>query len=338
MLAAGKSKQIYSDSGPGPQTLAGGDSTVGYFGQVSNTDLFSAADIVAQIPELAAATISNDNTPWLKFLYYGKYLFIKKYPIFYASASGSITSWAGLYAAGMLAGVDSVGAPGVAYPTWQLRFLNKGPYKFKIRTVTGDANPTPTQTVGTSTDTTPRRSSMFTELLYRCCNISFSLYTEQKFEQFLSSDMLGTSAIGEVNRENLVNTTYPNGAPLFHYNTTVSTTGISGYVLGARSPIYSALYRPVLELVPANQLFTIRPSTVSVNNAPPLVASATQAAVATLSTSLKRLSAIVPSTVIVTKTSNPTPTVNTPISRLQTIVPVDVALKRSANVGYTFNP
>jgi hypothetical protein len=264
LLAAGAAKLVYPNSGPGPISAVGTDD-VAFFGEVSNAEVLTADEFKAQIPEFFAASVTNDNIPWLKFRYYGKFLFIKKQAIFTLSSTNFSTSWISLYRAGLIYGEEGIG-PGV-YPfgqTDQLRIVKKGSYSFKVRTITGDETGLATQVVNSSgSDASPRRKSMFTELLYRVSDNVIPLYPEKKFAKYPWQDLIANI---EINREILLNASYPNGTPLLRGSFNgAAPIYITGYSLQGGTPLTSAYYwRPVLELIAQNELFKLGTYRISV--------------------------------------------------------------------------
>lgn len=65
------------NTGPGPQTLIGGDSRAGYYGTISASD-FITGDDLARAVGLTAGIAQNSDVDWLKFAYKGETYFIPK--------------------------------------------------------------------------------------------------------------------------------------------------------------------------------------------------------------------------------------------------------------------
>lgn len=90
----------YPDSGPGNKYLLAGDGTNGYFGRVSQQELFTVAELNDLIrPDTAPTKIAFD---WLKFFRNGK--------IVYLPTAGTLTAtWTALYQAGAIFGTGDAG-------------------------------------------------------------------------------------------------------------------------------------------------------------------------------------------------------------------------------------
>lgn len=264
-LAAGARKLVYPNSGPGPITAVGTDD-VAYFGEVSNAEVLTADEFKSQITEFSMATVTNDDIPWLKFRYYGKFLFIKKQAIFKQTSGAFLTNWSQLYAAGLIYGVDGVGPDFVPdSKVNQIRIVKKGSYSFKVRTITGDETEAATQPfTSNGSDTSPRRKSMFTELMYRVVSGDIPNYPEKKFEKYTWSDVIGNI---EINREISIGSSAPAGTPLLRGSFNASSPiYITGYSLQAGTTLSNAYnWRPVLELIAANELFNLASYRISVN-------------------------------------------------------------------------
>jgi hypothetical protein len=339
MLAAKKLGTSYQNSGPGP-TTAIGDSNVAYFGQVTNADLFSAAGLQAQIPELAAATFTalNDADVWFKFYYYGKFIFIKKKPMF-----ATWPTWAKLYNAGMIYGVDGAGPYNAGTPVNQVRLVTKGPYQFKLRTITSDNTESATQTAGTSTttgqDLSPRRSSMFTELIYRLCNdVIGSAYPESKFESFPYSDFMNGV---ELCREVLVNSSFPAGTILERGNIVSVAPRIAGYRIGFANITTQDAWRPVLELVMPGDVFSLQSFSLSVTGVLVGPAAHIRAPVPDAGqdpTTVQKLTSFT----ITSDNKSPVAGIkhvtNTVLTKVTGLLPINVNATPVAGVTATFNP
>jgi hypothetical protein len=265
MLAmGGGGKKIYPDSGPGP-IAAVGDDDVAYFGEVSNAEILSAEEFVNQIPELFGAAVLNDSMPWLKFRYYGKYLFIKKYPIFQLTTGNFQTNWASLYNAGLIYGVDGPGPYNFTTNVNQLRFVKKGAHTFKVRTITGDATETATNFDSSNSGRKDLvvRKSMFTELLYRVINEKLTGYDQKKFASFHVSDVVSNGG-HEVTRE-IVKTGLGAGRVVMRGMGYASPGSMASYTFNLP---WAALdkferWRPVLELVGKNEVYGTKQHTLS---------------------------------------------------------------------------
>lgn len=64
---------------PGSQTLLAGDTNLGWYGEVPAADLIDGAAL-STLVGLTLGTPQNQSSPWLKFAYQGKTLFVAKQP------------------------------------------------------------------------------------------------------------------------------------------------------------------------------------------------------------------------------------------------------------------
>lgn len=113
------SKGIYlGNSGPGPKTLIAGDATLGYFGEVTDLQLFTPSQVAGQAgmylgTDNPTAVAAANGNMWLKFIWNGVVTFIAKMPF------RSNISWADLYAAGLVYGTRDNGKYPLATPKHQ---------------------------------------------------------------------------------------------------------------------------------------------------------------------------------------------------------------------------
>ena len=151
----------------------------------------------------------------------------------------------------MIDGSDDTGAynPGVGVN--QIRLVKTGNYTFKVRTITGDSvdpsNNVPRVAPGSTGLETAVHSSMWTDLLYGICSRLVGSYPSGKLWNYNDADLLNASYF-ELNRE-----TVPS------YATTALQRGktqINAYTSGDKGTV-GAAWRPVLELVDANQIFSL---------------------------------------------------------------------------------
>jgi hypothetical protein len=127
----------YPDSGPGPQKLLRGDWNLGYFGFVPIAQFFSASSYLSALNLSASlgTTQADWVTGWHKFIHKGKIVYIPNNVVV------TNTSWAQLYNAGLVFGMDNTGV--APYPITQnlnvpaLVNQNKqvvfGAYTFRVR-------------------------------------------------------------------------------------------------------------------------------------------------------------------------------------------------------------
>jgi len=130
---------FFLDTGPGPQKLLMGDWYAGYFGYVSNADFISRDDLVGSQGGLTPAQNNIFGTMnavsgfsgWHKFVFKGRILFFQHGP-------GAYSTPAAIYNAGMVYGIDGVGAviPTGASPAAgvaQNAMFTKNGYKYRVR-------------------------------------------------------------------------------------------------------------------------------------------------------------------------------------------------------------
>lgn len=108
MLVAGGGKPYYPNSGPGPKSLAGGNEQAGYFGTLTQAQLFTPTEIfnLLNIPTIGPST--DTSMIWCKFFYKGKIVYIPTRPI--NDGALQAFSWTDLYQLGLVYGTDSDGA------------------------------------------------------------------------------------------------------------------------------------------------------------------------------------------------------------------------------------
>lgn len=105
---------------PGPKHLIHGDMDEGYFGMVSNSDIFGAGKI-RDFVNPANGVVMNDTPDWFKFAYAGKVLFFPKRPIVYSS------SWDNLNTLSAIFGTDKT-IGGVSYKVRVMTGTVSDPY------------------------------------------------------------------------------------------------------------------------------------------------------------------------------------------------------------------
>ncbi len=107
--------------GPGSEVLLAGDDQLGWYGEVSGSDLLTYSTLATDIG-LSAGTLQHDaESLWLKFAYQGKILFVAKKP------ARHTVSW------------DDIDAVGAVFGTTQVTI---GSNTYNVRLMTGgDADP-----------------------------------------------------------------------------------------------------------------------------------------------------------------------------------------------------
>lgn len=108
---------FYPRSGPGPKSLAYGNTEFGYFGKVASTEVPTNGELVSLLLNargVAAGTV--DLAPgWYKFYFRNKVIFIPCSPV------ASTVSWNDIYNAGCMYGVNGVGSFPTDTPVNQYR-------------------------------------------------------------------------------------------------------------------------------------------------------------------------------------------------------------------------
>lgn len=107
MLVAGGGKPYYPNSGPGPKSLAGGNEQAGYFGTLTQNQLFTPTELFSLLGIPALGPSVDASLIWCKFFYKGKIVYIPTRPIH----DGSLQpfSWEDLYQLGLVYGTDDNG-------------------------------------------------------------------------------------------------------------------------------------------------------------------------------------------------------------------------------------
>lgn len=229
LLGAGSSK-FYPKTGPGPIELLAGSEEAGFFGEVSSSELFTSQELASQVRLLSEGTPSVTFPTWLKFFHRGKVLFIAKDLKF-----GSF-SWANLYSAGLIYGEDGEGVTNAGIGVNQLTLLKKGPYTFRLRTITGMMQDPIEHTAGTETEV---YSSEWTDLIYGLVPGAILDYPTGTLGNYTNTD-LAISSNSDLVRES----DFGDGAYVRGY----ANGRISRIVKVDRHTGKGAYYRPVLEL------------------------------------------------------------------------------------------
>lgn len=122
-LAGGGEKQTYPNSGPGTKILNFGTEDIGYFGEVTGAELFTASQFIDQTGAwfgTRETTPTTMNELWLKFFFKGKVIYIAKYPFI------NNIGWNDVYNAGLMYGTQDNGKyPIAAAPVYQFNPLFK---------------------------------------------------------------------------------------------------------------------------------------------------------------------------------------------------------------------
>ena len=127
MLSSGTGvKQTYPDSGPGPKTLKFGSPDLGYFGEVSASEVLSLSELRRQL-NFWGGTDNTPNPTWIKMFSGGRVIYFPTQPLAVAM------SWNILYAAGLVYGTDNTGVVPGSPAVNQLAYVTKNNDNFKVR-------------------------------------------------------------------------------------------------------------------------------------------------------------------------------------------------------------
>lgn len=189
---------VYPNSGPGPIKLAVGDEQLGYFGEVSETELTTYTALKTHLGFTQGIVTSGS---WLKFFWKGKVVFLSK-TWCYAGLT-----WENLYKAGGVYGVDGPGN----YPSPVGSPINQ----YKPMTITGTDRSwklIPRTVISALTDPSAIAVSCIgtelAELIGRCCNEDlFGNSSMGQFANFTKVE-LGLNRVTMGHRSNSDNTTY----------------------------------------------------------------------------------------------------------------------------------
>lgn len=116
--------------GPGPNTLQYGDMSYGYFGSILGSDFMSATEL-RQLAGVTKGTVIEEKPIWDKWARNGKVIYFPR------NANTLGISWIDLYNLGLVYGVDGPGPWNPGTPVNQLKIIQKGLDRFKVRLMTG---------------------------------------------------------------------------------------------------------------------------------------------------------------------------------------------------------
>jgi hypothetical protein len=126
----------YNPLGPGPTTLQYGDSTLGYYGEVTGAEFFTEAEVSGGIG-LTAGAIFSSAPYWIKMIIDGVIIYIPKMPL----RSG--IKWDEIYAAKAVYGIKGNGKyPPGGVGVMQNAQLVKNGYRYKVRLGSTGNDPT----------------------------------------------------------------------------------------------------------------------------------------------------------------------------------------------------
>jgi len=249
LLSTGGKAIYIGNSGPGPKTLVAGDANMGWFGEVTDTQLFG----ISQVTAAGSMYQGDDNTAltpgsmhWLKFIWNGKIIYIAKRPF------RQNVSWADLYAAGLVYGTRDTGKYPLATPKHQFiqmpKYEGEKLWVLKPRLVTGySADPVAPANVGTY-------GGEWSQLLGRCSvatdggitpKFATMTYNALGWTQSSPDSLTMETLSTNVNQCN-VRGDGGSGQIMGAYRTILKTDRVSGASGGH-------YWRPVLELIPDDQ-------------------------------------------------------------------------------------
>lgn len=126
-LQVKKPSDDYPLSGPGPKSLLFGDTTLGYFGEVSSADLITLADLRTQLNFPTGTDFGSWNGQWIK-------MYVDQQVIFFPTAKVATNiTWNDLYNKGLIYGINGNGAYPSSTPTNQLKVVTAKGSNFKVR-------------------------------------------------------------------------------------------------------------------------------------------------------------------------------------------------------------
>lgn len=115
---------------PGSDTLVYGDTTLGYYGVVSQASFITGSALAAGIG-LTEGVDYNTDVGWLKFASYGKVLFIPQKSLRHS------LSWISIYNCGAVYGIDGYGRLNPGTPVTQNRTVTIAGRTYRVRLMTG---------------------------------------------------------------------------------------------------------------------------------------------------------------------------------------------------------
>lgn len=245
LTSGGSPLKEYPDSGPGVKTLKYGNEELGYFGEVSNEDLFDVTDLRREFNFWDGT--DQTRPTWIKMFLDGKVLF---FPI---QRIVSALSYSQLYAAGLVYGTDNNGVYPLNPPVNQLKIITKGTDAFKVRLFKGGVDD-PTVITGTtslSASVPKLLESEFGRIYAALVAVNIPGYIGPKFQVY------GAGALDVVQTQNTQQT-----------NITMGLYYLKGVVnLYAKTTAGNSWF-PVLELMPPGEtpllpIDNITPNTLS---------------------------------------------------------------------------
>lgn len=194
LLLTGSGDGIFiPNSGPGDKHIIAGNRVLGFFGELSEEELFSASELSA-LTEVMQGTLNESKLTWLKYSYQERILFIPRVPI------RRNVSWFGLYTKGVVYGTDDDGPLLREGPANQYRVVQKDDHRFMVRLLTGDEDLI-TGLTGSGVDPTTEPTDVeWTQLLYSSVSKAIASKPPSRFPTY-PENSFGLSATGDWVRE-----------------------------------------------------------------------------------------------------------------------------------------
>jgi hypothetical protein len=237
----------YGTSGPGPKTLKYGNLQIGYFGTVTQAEMFTGPELANLLGFTAGINSATAAMYWWKFAYKGKILYIPSQQLRY------FVSWNDIYGAGLVYGTKSNGDYPASPTAYQYNPVTKveGPtvWGFVPRLMTGWPDPT---YPGAGLDAYPQSSdSEWQQLLGRMCTSPNGNIAE-KWDAKTPDQLSVTTTLQSWTQETQVNdvTKANNRGSSFNAYAIVGSASIVKTYAGGSD----MAWRPVLELVPVGGL------------------------------------------------------------------------------------
>lgn len=237
LYSKGSNDSFFPNSGPGNKQLLAGDKTLGYFGEVSDSELFTPAGVIRGMNFNVGTDVAQSGNIWLKFIRNEVVLFIAKKPF----KTG--VAWNDIYAAGLVYGTRDNGLyPTSGAPAYQFRQLTKiegsKTWTLKPRLMTGWSGDPAVQNSLES----DYINSEWHQLLGRVTTLSNGSIVE-KWDDFTAADLGAnsdlTSWVKETYSVNILYAVKKGGTSVLTANAfSIKTTGYG--------------WRPVLELIPSD--------------------------------------------------------------------------------------
>lgn len=176
--------QEYPNSGPGSKTLIAGNEDIGFFGEVSSSELITYAGLKSHLG-FSAGNVGPD-VGWLKFMHKGVVKFIAKKACYYS------LTWNALYAAGGIYGTNDNGRYPATTPKNQYKPFTVPDGTKTCKLVPRLLSGAPTDPVGQNAGEVTDYNSEYSDLLYRI--IAGTHVNSGAFAKYVKTDVTMQSA------------------------------------------------------------------------------------------------------------------------------------------------